>query len=628
MVVNVQGTNALTPIVSTLPTASPITYGQRLELSVLTGGSANVPGTFVYSSRLNVPRPGTASQLVTFIPTNIASYRAITISVPLTVYDGITSPLNIDLVPPAVLSYDGSPKAFVGSNAQFISAGQSHTLAVKPDGTVAAWGNNSYGQTTVPAGLNGVVAVSAALNRSLALKSNGTVVAWGEAVSGSANNVPTGLSGVVAIATGGNHDLALKADGTVMAWGYNGTGACNVPAGLTNVVAVAANNDGRSYALKSDGTIVEWGGSVSMPSGLTDVIAISICNGHGLALKADGTVVAWGSNTYGESTVPANLTNVVAISAGQKHSVALKSDGTVVAWGYQTSFDPRTDPFNLVPAGLTNVVAISSGNDRTAAIKSDGTVVQWGQGLASSSYNYNSSNYLIPAIDTSANVNAGFQYTYSYVGREGTSYGPSSTAPINPGNYTVTVACSDPDFLTTKILDFSVTKATPSITTQPVASNLNFGASLASITLTGGVASVPGTFAFINSAITPNAGTSSQSVFFTPTDLTRYVPFYFNVDVLVNKVTPTLVTLPTATTITYGQTLSNSILGDGATTVVGTFAFTSLTTIPPVGTTSYSVTFTPTDSTNYNAITTHCAYCFTAYLWANPSFIHPKRRGC
>jgi len=84
-----------------------------------------------------------------------------------------------------------------------IAAGAYHSVVLKSDGTVFAWGNNNWGQT----------------------------------------NVPAGLSSVVAIAAGGYHSLALKADGTVVAWGFNGWGQTNVPAGLSNVVAIAAAGD-------------------------------------------------------------------------------------------------------------------------------------------------------------------------------------------------------------------------------------------------------------------------------------------------------------------------------------------------------------------------------------------------
>ena len=46
-------------------------------------------------------------------------------------------------------------------------------------GTVAAWGDNSNGQSTVPAGLSDATAIDAGAYHSLALKSDGTVVGWG-----------------------------------------------------------------------------------------------------------------------------------------------------------------------------------------------------------------------------------------------------------------------------------------------------------------------------------------------------------------------------------------------------------------------------------------------------------------
>ncbi|WP_370657447.1 hypothetical protein [Deinococcus sp. KNUC1210] len=60
-----------------------------------------------------------------------------------------------------------------------VSTNSGYCLALKANGTVVAWGTNDYGQTAVPAGLNGVVAISAGLLHAAALKSDGTVVAWG-----------------------------------------------------------------------------------------------------------------------------------------------------------------------------------------------------------------------------------------------------------------------------------------------------------------------------------------------------------------------------------------------------------------------------------------------------------------
>lgn len=70
----------------------------------------------------------------------------------------------------------------------------------------------------MPPGLANVVAIAAGKNHMLALKNDGTVVAWGLNTFGECN-VPAGLAGVVAIAGGFGHSVALKADGTVVGWG-------------------------------------------------------------------------------------------------------------------------------------------------------------------------------------------------------------------------------------------------------------------------------------------------------------------------------------------------------------------------------------------------------------------------
>ena len=72
--------------------------------------------------------------------------------------------------------------------------------------------------------------------------------------------------------------------------------------------------------------------------------------------------------------------------------------------------------------------------------------------------------------------------------------------------------------------------------------------------------------------------------------------------------TYSITTAPTASAITYGQPLSASELTGGAATwngnnVPGTFAWTDGDTVPPVGTASYSVTFTPSD-TSFKSDTT------------------------
>ena len=90
-----------------------------------------------------------------------------------------------------------------------VSAGENHTVGLRRDGTVVAWGGNggdglgAWGACNVPAGLSGVTAIAAGMNGShtLALRQDGTVVAWGKNSQGQ-STVPTGLSGITAIAAG------------------------------------------------------------------------------------------------------------------------------------------------------------------------------------------------------------------------------------------------------------------------------------------------------------------------------------------------------------------------------------------------------------------------------------------
>lgn len=268
----------------------------------------------------------------------------------------------------------GTPAGLSGVTA--IAAGGYHTVALKNDGTVVAWGHNGYDQCTVPSDLTGVSAVAAGLYHTLALKSDGTVVAWGRNSAGQ-TAVPVGLAGVKAIVAGGDHALALKNDGTVVAWGYNASGQTTVPDELVGVTAVAAGLS-HSVALKSGGAVIAWGGNGSgqtaVPAGLVGVTAIAAGGYHTLALK-EGAVMAWGESGLGQAAVPAGLAGVTAIGAGLNHSVAAQSDGAVVGWG-ANDYGQR-----VTPARLAGVTAISAAVLNSAALKSDGTMVAWGNNI-------------------------------------------------------------------------------------------------------------------------------------------------------------------------------------------------------------------------------------------------------
>jgi hypothetical protein len=253
------------------------------------------------------------------------------------------------------------------TNVMAIAAGYSYSLALKSDGTVIAWGQAGY--TNVPAGLSNVVAIAAGIGQSLALKSDGTLVAWGIPRSSSYTNIPPGLSNVVAIACGDEHNLALKADGMVVAWGANYSGQTNIPANLSNVVAIVAGNTG-NLAIKSDGTTWGSGTFTNIIGAYSNVVAGAlVANGNyqGAVVTGDGSAYAWGYPSGTNITVVSNVTAVVGRSGfNQAGAVwALQRDGTLAGLGSQ--YLGQTNVY----MNLSNVLAIAIGYTHHLAIVGD-----------------------------------------------------------------------------------------------------------------------------------------------------------------------------------------------------------------------------------------------------------------
>jgi alpha-tubulin suppressor-like RCC1 family protein len=249
------------------------------------------------------------------------------------------------------------------SGVKAIAAGDYYSLALKEDGTIVAWGNNSYGQL-----------------------GDGTT---------NERNTPVqvqNLGGVKVISAGRAHSLALKEDGTVVAWGYNqfgqlGDGTTTQRNTPVQVKGYPPTNEPVSSSSAASFTWDTW------DNNLSGVKAISAGEYHSLAVKEDGTVFAWGYNSYGQlgdgtttfyrTTLVQvqNLSGVKAVAAGANHSLALKEDGTVQAWGhneygqlgnnrghphetddYETE---RRTPVQVI--GLDDVEAISASGDHSLA---------------------------------------------------------------------------------------------------------------------------------------------------------------------------------------------------------------------------------------------------------------------
>jgi alpha-tubulin suppressor-like RCC1 family protein len=259
-----------------------------------------------------------------------------------------------------------------------ISAGASHTLAVDATGKVLAWGYNSNGQL-----------------------GNATIVINPAPVTVLINNTtpPASLTNITAVSAGGLHSLALDANGGVWAWGSN----AYMQLGQGNNSTVDS-----TYAVKVP--------DPTTGSQLNNVVAIAAGGGHSLALKNDGTVWAWGNNGYGQlgnnfgnsastvnSSVPVRvvidtlntpLTNVIAIAVGGSFSVAVKTDGTVWTWGNNDSSQlgdriltgllgsPNSYAVQIASfgnaSGKPQAVSVAGGLSHVLAEDSTGQVYAWG----------------------------------------------------------------------------------------------------------------------------------------------------------------------------------------------------------------------------------------------------------
>jgi alpha-tubulin suppressor-like RCC1 family protein len=291
-----------------------------------------------------------------------------------------------------------------------VAAGSYHSLGIRSDGSLWAWGFN--GNSSNPDGVLGIgtggpdtrvnvptrvgsdtwATVSAISYRAVGIKSDGSLWAWGRsnnvrfADGTDTNRNAPGRIGAdndwMTVSCGAEHTLLLKSDGSLWAWGtgrdgqlgngglFNDTANLDVPThiGTDNWKAISAGSY-HSVGIKSNGSLWSWGfnGNPSTTGGML-----------GIGTEGQDTRVNTPTRIGDE-----NDWNYLSLGAAY-HTFAMKTNGQLWGWGRngddgllgENRIENRLAPVRI---GNDNWMVVSVSSYHSLGMKSDGTIWAWGQ---------------------------------------------------------------------------------------------------------------------------------------------------------------------------------------------------------------------------------------------------------
>jgi len=530
------------------------------------GGSGQAPVTVTFASVTNA---GTTT-LVTSSPTGQSIPGNFQLGIPPVVFDLTT---NATFTSAQVcISYVGI--SFGSSNPNLVlfhyENGQwlNRTVSVDTMHQIICASVNSFSPFVVAAQVSTIAATSTGISLSANPSVFGQSVTLMATVTSSAG-IPTGtvafLDGALTIGTG-----TLDASGAAsLATSSLTTGAHFVTAAYTGNSSFAASTSPALSQTVSPATpMITWLTPTAIPYGTTlsakQLSATANVAGSFVYSPAAGAVPTAGSQTLTATFTPTDTADYATASATV--SLVVNEAAPVITWAN--------------PAAITYGTALSA-----------------------------------TQLNATANVAGSFVYT------------PASGTVPTAGSQTLSVSFTPTDATDYTAASASVTlvvnAATPVISwTTPAA--ITYGTALSAAQLNA-TANTSGRFVYTpaSGTVLP-AGSQTLSVTFTPADATDFTTASANVTLLVNKAAPAITwAIPTA--ITYGTALGATQL-NATTNTAGTFVYSPVSgTVLPAGSQTLSVTFTPTDATDFTTTTASVNLVVNkaapAITWANPAAI-------
>jgi alpha-tubulin suppressor-like RCC1 family protein len=326
-----------------------------------------------------------------------------------------------------------SPVSVVGGFTDWcqISAGSNFSVSLRSNSTIWTWGCNNNGQLgdntttdrsspiSIVGGYTDWTSISHDLcGHMLAIRQNGTLWSWGNNTSGilgdntvanksSPVSVVGGFTDWCQVSAGGCSSSGVRTGGTMWSWGggicgvlgdnttVNKSSPVSVVGGFTDWCQVSVG-DRTASAVRTNGTSWSWGigtcgrlgdnttvnksSPVSVVGGFTDWCQVSVGHFHSLALRSNGTAWAWGCNQCGQIgdntlvnksspvSVVGGFTDWCQIGAGCIHSLAIRLNGTAWAFGAGTqgrlgdnTATTKSSPVSVV-GGFTDWCQVAAGS--------------------------------------------------------------------------------------------------------------------------------------------------------------------------------------------------------------------------------------------------------------------------